>query len=162
MASNHFNSTDDVRMVDVSAKQVTLRAAKAEAFILVNSETAAAIRGGSGRKGDVLQVARIAAIGGVKLTPQLIPLCHPLPVEGVDVRCEWYDNRRLRIEVEVRTIGRTGVEMEALTGAATAALTVYDMCKSLQRDIELGPIRLVAKSGGQSGDYQRTEESTNG
>jgi cyclic pyranopterin monophosphate synthase len=155
MASSHFNAEGNVRMVNVSAKQETIRVAKAEAFVRMNATTADTIRSGTGRKGDVLQVARLAAIGGVKQTATLIPLCHPLPIDGVDIQLDWIEQNCLRLQIEVTTVGRTGVEMEALTGAATAALTVYDMCKSMDRGMEIGPIRLVAKSGGQSGEYQR-------
>ncbi len=156
MASNHFNADGHVRMVDVSEKPVTVRSAIAEGSVTMLAETGELVRRGDGKKGDVLQVARIAAVGGVKRTPDLIPLCHPLAIDGVEVECLWPEPTRLVIRVTVRTTGRTGVEMEALCGATVAALTVYDMCKSVDRAMELGPFYLLHKEGGASGSYERT------
>ncbi len=137
-------------MVDVSHKPETVRVATAQAIMKMQEATADAIRAGTMKKGDVLQVARIAAIQGVKATPQWIPLCHPLIVEAVEVSFEWQSVTELLLKVTVRTTGKTGVEMEALCGASAGMLTVYDMCKSIDRTMELGPLRLLHKSGGMS------------
>ena len=151
MPMNHFDEHGDARMVDVSAKPVTARLAIAVAEVSLNDQAAAAVRRGDGRKGDVLGVARVAAVMAVKRTAELIPLCHPLPIDGVDVAFGWVDDHRLRCRVTVATTGRTGVEMEALTGAAAAVLTVYDMIKAVDRAAVIGPIRVQHKSGGASG-----------
>ena len=147
-------------MVDVSDKLVTRRLAVAEAWILVSQAAMDSIRRGDSKKGDVLAVARLAAIMATKQTSTLIPLCHGIPIEGVDVDFETEHQDRVRCVVTVRTEARTGVEMEAMTGASVAALTIYDMCKSVDRRIELGPIRLLRKTGGKSGDFSsRSNES---
>lgn len=146
-------------MVDVSAKPVTVRTATARAQVTMQAETAAMIREGTAKKGDVLGVARLAAIGATKLTPLLIPLCHAIPVEGVDVDFSWQDETTLICRVSVRTAGKTGVEMEALTAAAAGCLTVYDMCKSVDRGMSIGPIRLLEKTGGASGEFRAAGES---
>ena len=159
MGSNHFNAAGQPRMVDVSAKPTTVRTAVAESWLKVRPSTLALIRDGGGKKGDVLSVARLAAIGATKHTSLLIPLCHAISVEGVDVVFELVAPSSLRCEVTVRTTGRTGVEMEAMTAASVAALTVYDMCKSMDREMEIGPIRLVRKTGGVSGDFERTPDN---
>jgi cyclic pyranopterin phosphate synthase len=138
-------------MVDVSGKPVTARTATAIARVQMTLATADSIRQGTGKKGDVLQVARIAAITGCKQTSQLIPLCHPLPIDGIEVQCDWETTERLAIVVVVKTSHKTGVEMEALTGATIAALTVYDMCKSLERGMEILSVKLLAKEGGSRG-----------
>ncbi len=140
-------------MVDVSAKPMTVRIATAEGIIHMKPETAEMIRSGSAKKGDVLGIARIAAIGAVKATSTLIPLCHAIPIEGVEVEFEAQGKDRWICRVTVRTTGRTGVEMEALTGASVACLTIYDMCKSVDRAMCIEQVRLLAKSGGASGDY---------
>ena len=150
-------------MVDVSAKAVTVRTATASGRVVMRETTAKMIRGGQADKGDVLGVARLAAIGASKLTPQLIPLCHAIAIEAVSVDFDWLpppsDQRAaLRCRVTVRTSGKTGVEMEAMTAAALACLTVYDMVKSVDRQITIGPVQLEAKSGGKSGDFRRGEE----
>ena len=142
-------------MVDVSAKPVTARVAKAETFVKLREETVQAVRNCELRKGDVLAVARLAAIGATKQTAQLIPLCHAIPVEGVEVAFEFSQPDEIRCLVTVRTSARTGVEMEAMTAATVAGLTIYDMCKSIDREISLGPTRLLEKSGGKSGLYVR-------
>ncbi len=138
-------------MVDVSAKSITARRATAVADVTLNDEAAGAVRRGDGRKGDVLAVARVAAVMAVKRTADLIPLCHPLVIDGVEVGFEWLDDHRLQCRVTVATTGRTGVEMEALTGVTVAALTVYDMIKAVDRAAVIGPVRVVHKSGGASG-----------
>jgi len=154
----HFNDQGRARMVDVTGKDATERTAVAETTVTMRPETLAAIRSGRVGKGDVLAVAQVAGIMAAKRTSEWIPLCHPLPLAGIDIRFSDNGVDRLHIEATVKTVGRTGVEMEALTAVSAAALTVYDMCKALQKDMEIGPTRLVRKTGGTSGDYERTEE----
>ncbi len=156
----HFNDQGRARMVDVGEKQITQRTATAAARVLVNRTTFDLIRSGGVKKGDVLTVAQIAGIMAGKRTPDLIPMCHPVPLNGIDLKL-WLDEARLSVEIEATTRceGRTGVEMEALTAVSGAALTVYDMCKAVQRDMEITDIRLVRKTGGVHGDYEREEES---
>lgn len=158
--SSHFNDSGQPRMVDVSAKVVSDRSATAEAWVLVSPAAMELIRQGGSKKGDVLAVARLAAIMAVKQTATLIPLCHAIPIEGVDVDFETQHEGRVRCLVQVRTMARTGVEMEAMTAASVAALTIYDMCKSVDRAMELGPVRLLAKSGGASGDFSRSRDES--
>ena len=134
-------------MVDVGGKDVTDRRAVAAAVVRVSAETARAIRDGDAPKGDVVGTARLAGIQAAKRTAELIPLCHPLPLSFVDVRIELGDTE-VAIEAEARTTAQTGVEMEALTAASVAALTVYDMVKGIERGVEIGAIRLLEKSGG--------------
>ncbi|QDS92926.1 Cyclic pyranopterin monophosphate synthase accessory protein [Roseimaritima multifibrata] len=158
MASNHFGPDGQARMVDVSEKAVTVRTATAETIVLMQPKTMEMIQAGTHRKGDVLAVARLAAIMGCKQTASLIPLCHAIPIEGVDVTFEPFEEptateARLRCQVTVRTTAKTGIEMEAMTGASIAGLTLYDMCKSVDRRMELESIRVVAKAGGKSGDW---------
>ena len=143
-------------MVDVSAKQETVRQAVARATLRMTPATLRVIRRGNAPKGDVLGVARTAGILAAKRTPKLIPLCHPLRITGVDV--EFGDDLRrgeLTVEARVRTVDKTGVEMEALTAAAVAALTVYDMVKAVERGVTIAKIQLVEKSGGKSGHWRR-------
>ena len=153
--SNHFDSDGNAHMVDVSLKESTHREALASADIEMQLETAELIRSGSASKGDVLGIARIAAIQSTKLTQQLIPLCHSIPIESVTVEFQWLQEQVLRCLVRVATTGKTGVEMEAMTGASVAALTVYDMVKSVDRGLEIGPIVLQEKLGGKSGHFRR-------
>jgi cyclic pyranopterin phosphate synthase len=141
-------------MVDVGGKDVTDRVAVAEAVLNLDTGPADALFGGDLPKGDALAVARVAAVLAVKRTPDLIPLAHPLEVTGTDVVIERIP-AGARVQVTVRTTGRTGVEMEALTGAAAGALALYDMVKSLGRGAEIGPLRLLRKSGGRSGEWER-------
>ena len=151
----HFDGSGKATMVDVSEKPETKREASARARVLVNRQTFELIKSGGMKKGDVLSVAQLAGIMGAKKTSELIPLCHPLPIESVKVAltlCE--EDHAVDILASASYTGRTGVEMEALTAAATAALTVYDMCKAIQRDIMITDIRLVEKSGGVHGDYK--------
>jgi cyclic pyranopterin phosphate synthase len=155
--SNKLSHLDDegrVRMVDVGAKDVTARLAVASAFVRMRPETVAAVREHRTPKGDPLETARLAGIMAAKHTASLIPLCHPLPVTHVDVRAELTDEG-VRLEATASVEGRTGVEMEALTAVSVAALTVYDMCKAVDREMVIGEIRLERKSGGRSGDYRR-------
>jgi cyclic pyranopterin phosphate synthase len=141
-------------MVDTSAKAVTARRAVASARVLMSPETVAAVRAQRTPKGDPLEVARLAGIMAAKRTAELIPLCHPLALTHVDVRAEILDDG-VRLEAEAATNAQTGVEMEALTAVAVAALTVYDMCKALDKAMTVTDVRLERKTGGKSGDYER-------
>ena len=142
-------------MVDVGGKEVTERIARAVAYVTLAAETLTLIRDGKVLKGNVFEVARLAGIMAAKRTSELVPLCHPLPVDQAEVNFEVVDERTLKIEARVGTHARTGVEMEALTAVSVAALTVYDMCKSSDRGITIGPIGLVEKTGGKSGPFRR-------
>jgi cyclic pyranopterin phosphate synthase len=150
----HFDDAGASRMVDVSEKPVTVRTAVAEGLVAMRPETLALIRDKKVAKGDVFEVARLAGIMAAKRTADLIPLCHPLPIDGVKVDlAPGEDGASVRIVAQVRTTARTGVEMEALTAATAAALTVYDMCKSAERGMTVGPFRLLEKTGGKSGQW---------
>jgi cyclic pyranopterin phosphate synthase len=151
----HFDDAGAARMVDVGDKPVTARRAKASGSVVMQPATLALIRDGKHKKGDVLAVARLAGIMAAKRTGDLIPLCHPLPLDGVTVDFSYRDEQSLAITAEVRCTGRTGVEMEALTAVSVAALTVYDMCKSVDRVMTIGEIRLEEKDGGRSGHFVR-------
>lgn len=152
----HFDAAGAPVMVDVSAKAETARQATASGRVQMLPETLALIRSGGVKKGDVLQVARLAGIMAAKRTADLIPLCHPLPLTSVKVELALDEaNSAVTIAATVKITGRTGVEMEALTAVSAAALTVYDMCKAVDRGMVIGAIQLEAKSGGRSGDYQR-------
>lgn len=140
------------RMVDVSAKARTTRSATAEAWVLLPQQARAALEGGQNAKGDPLTVARLAGILGAKQTSALVLLCHPLPISGVDMEVELLP-RGVHVQATVRTAGQTGVEMEALAAVTVAALNVYDMLKAASKAIEITGVRLLAKSGGKSGDY---------
>lgn len=151
----HINAAGEAHMVDVSAKAETVREARAEAFVTMLPDTLAMIIDGSHHKGDVFATARIAGIQAAKRTWDLIPLCHPLMLSKVEVNLQAQpEHNRVRIESLCRLTGKTGVEMEALTAASVAALTIYDMCKAVQKDMVIGPVRLLAKSGGKSGDFK--------
>ncbi|WP_104018911.1 cyclic pyranopterin monophosphate synthase MoaC [Roseovarius nitratireducens] len=153
----HFDERGAAHMVDVSDKDVTARVAVAEGHIRMAPQTFDLIAEGRAKKGDVLSVARLAGIMGAKKTPDLIPLCHPLPVTRVAVDLTLDpDLPGIRIEGTVKTTGQTGVEMEALTAVSVAALTVYDMAKAVDRAMEIGGIRVVLKDGGKSGRYEAT------
>ena len=154
----HFDDGGRARMVDVGAKAATARRAVAAGRVLLSPETFDLIKSGGVRKGDVLTVAQIAGIMGAKRTPDIIPMCHPVAISGANLDLA-LDEERNSVEITARVScsGATGVEMEALTAVTVAALTVYDMCKAVQRDIEITDIRLVEKSGGKSGDYRRSE-----
>jgi cyclic pyranopterin phosphate synthase len=149
---SHFDASGNAVMVDVSAKPVTDRVATARARVIMQAETAAMIRGGTAKKGDVLGVARVAGIMAAKRTAELIPLCHPLPISAVTLELE-AGEACVDIAATVRTTGQTGVEMEALTAASIAALTVYDMCKAVDRGMRIEAVRLVHKAGGKSGEF---------
>jgi cyclic pyranopterin phosphate synthase len=150
----HFDQKGNAAMVDVSAKAVTARTATARAQVVMQPETLAMIQGGSAKKGDVLGVARIAGIMAAKRTAELIPLCHPLPISAVTVDLE-ADGTGVEITATVRTTGQTGVEMEALTAASVAALTVYDMCKAVDRSMRIEALRVTHKEGGKSGTFSQ-------
>ena len=149
----HFDAAGKAAMVDVGSKAETAREATARARIVMQSSTLALIRAGDAKKGDVLGVARLAGIMASKRTADLIPLCHPLPITSVKVDLTPTGEDTVEIEATVRTTGRTGVEMEALTAASIAALTVYDMVKAVDRSMRIEALRVVAKSGGKSGDF---------
>lgn len=151
----HFDPSGSSRMVDVGDKQVTRRLARASGLVRMAPETFALIRDKRAAKGDVLEVARLAGIMATKRTADLIPLCHPLAVESVTLDFDFVDDNSLRISATVQVDAKTGVEMEALTAVSVAALTVYDMCKSVDRGIVIGPTQLEEKSGGRSGHWRR-------
>ena len=151
---SHINEQGRARMVDVTDKDITSREAIAEATVIVSEDTMNAILTGGIKKGDVLAVAQVAGIMAAKRTADIIPMCHPLMLSAVDISFT-HTATELHIQSVVRCKGSTGVEMEALTAASTAALTVYDMCKALQRDIEITNIRLIYKNGGKSGEFRR-------
>ncbi len=155
---SHLGPDGSARMVDVGAKPVTLRCAIAEAFVKMKPATARAVRTGKGKKGNVLETARLAGILGAKRASDLIPLCHPVALTKAAVDFEWRGASMLRLEARAEAWDRTGVEMEALTAAAAAALTVYDMVKALDRGVEIRTIRLLSKSGGKSGSYAMKKE----
>ncbi|HEU5484725.1 MAG TPA: cyclic pyranopterin monophosphate synthase MoaC [Microlunatus sp.] len=150
----HLNAAGQARMVDVSAKEVTVRTATAAGRVLLSPACVAALRDGTVPKGDALAVARIAGIQGAKRTPDLIPLCHPLAISSVQVSVEVVDDGA-EITATVRTTDRTGVEMEAMTAVSVAALTVIDMIKAIDKLAVISDVRVVAKSGGRSGDWRR-------
>jgi cyclic pyranopterin phosphate synthase len=150
----HFDAQGQAHMVDVSAKLETHRIARATGVIRMQPATLALIRGGTAKKGDVIGVARIAAIQAAKRTSELIPLCHPLPITRVSVEFEVDEaGSGVRCTAQVETLGRTGVEMEALTAVQVGLLTVYDMCKAADRGMVMGEIRVLEKHGGKSGDW---------
>ena len=153
---NHFDEKGNAVMVDVTDKDVTERIAVAEGKIYVNQEVYAAICAGTVKKGDVLGTARVAGIMATKRTPDLIPMCHPLMLTKVSVDFELDDKERsVKAICTTKLKGRTGVEMEAMTGVSVALLTIYDMCKALDRSMEIGEVHLVKKDGGKSGLYER-------
>lgn len=158
---NHFNRQGQTHLVDVSAKEATFREAMAESWVSTNPETWQKIVDRQFSKGDVLEVARLAGIMATKRTADLIPLCHPLAIERVTVQLEPVAPNRVHIVATVSLHGKTGVEMEALTAATVAGLTIYDMCKAVDRAIVLGPTRLLSKRGGKSGHFQAASTTTN-
>jgi cyclic pyranopterin phosphate synthase len=155
---SHFDELGASRMVDVGAKEVTLRTARASGLVRMSPATQKLIRDKSVAKGDVLEVARLAGIMAAKQTDHLIPLCHSLPLDGVTIDFAFPGNDTVRIESTVKVTARTGVEMEALIAVSIAALTIYDMCKSADRGMTIGEIRLEEKQGGRSGHYQRKSQ----
>jgi cyclic pyranopterin phosphate synthase len=149
---------DDGGMIDVSGKDVTVRTAKASGCIVLGAEAFEVVKKGSCVKGDVLATAKVAAIQAVKSTPAMIPMCHPILIETVDVDFTMNEqDKSVRAEVTVKSSGKTGVEMEALCGAATACLTIYDMLKYTTRAMAITRVELIAKTGGKSGDYKRQD-----
>lgn len=155
----HFNSTGDAHMVDVGAKNVTQREAVAEGRIYMSAITLDLILQGAHKKGDVLGIARVAGIMGAKKTPELIPLSHPISITAVDLELEPESKQNsIYCKAAVRCVGQTGVEMEALTAVQIALLTIYDMCKAVDRGMVMQDIGLLSKSGGKSGTWRRTNE----
>ncbi len=154
----HLDERGRAHMVDVGAKLETAREAVARGEVVMRSETMRLIREQGIAKGDVIAISQVAAVMAAKSTPQLIPLCHPILLDGVEAAFDLSLDDRVKIEVRVRTHGKTGAEMEALTAVAVAALTIYDMCKAVDRQMEISAIRLVRKSGGRSGDWRAEEE----
>jgi len=153
----HFDAGGASRMVDVGGKPVTARMARASGRVRMAAETWERIRTGPAAKGDVLEVARLAGIMAAKKTADLIPLCHPLPLDSVEIAFELPSPGTVEIVATVRCTGRTGVEMEALTAVSAAALTIYDMVKAIDKELVIGEIRLEEKSGGRSGHYVRRD-----
>lgn len=155
----HFNDQGRARMVDVGEKPESVRTAVAAGRVLVNAATFALIKSGGMKKGDVLTVAQVAGVMGAKRTPELIPMCHPVLIDGIDLALS-LDEERCSVEIRatVSCAGRTGVEMEALSAVSAAALTVYDMCKAVQKDMVIADIRLLSKTGGVHGNFRREEE----
>ena len=157
----HFNTQGRAKMVDVSDKAETVRVARAQTSVIVNKDIYSQIKEGVNKKGDVFAVAQVAGIMAAKNTAQIIPMCHPLALSGVDIEFEWKvdeanNHYEVMLSTTVKTTGPTGVEMEALTAASAAALTIYDMCKAAGKEMVIGPTMLLHKSGGKSGDYSRT------
>jgi cyclic pyranopterin monophosphate synthase len=158
---SHLDDSGSARMVDVGAKEESERAARAEARVRMAQETALAVERGDAPKGDVLGTARLAGIQAAKRTAELVPLAHPLPLTFVDVRARVEAAEGLVVlEAEARTVARTGVELEAMTAAAVAALTVYDMVKGLERGVTVEQVALLAKSGGRSGEWRRDDRAS--
>ncbi len=156
----HFSPDGASRMVDVGDKAVTRRTARAEGIVLMQPETLRLVRNRGFSKGDVLEVARLAGIMATKRTADLIPLCHVLPLEKADVQYSFPTENSVRVEVCVSTEAKTGVEMEALTAVSVTCLTIYDMCKSVDRGMEINGIRLLEKTGGRSGHFQRNPQES--
>ena len=159
-ASNRLSHVDPhgaARMVDIATKPATARTATARAVCCMNELTSQAVRNNSNSKGDVLAVARIAGISGAKRTDELIPLCHSLPLEHLGIEFRWLDPTHLEVTATARCTGKTGVEMEAMVAASLAALTVYDMCKSSDREMRIENVELLRKSGGVRGDFERIQ-----
>lgn len=154
---SHLDDRGNARMVDVSGKAETVRTAKAEAVVQTSKAVMAAVKSGSVPKGDVLAVCRVAGIMSAKKTAGLIPMCHPLPLDAVSIEIE-LTGSMVRITASASTSAKTGLEMEVMTAASIAALTFYDMCKSMDKGITIHSVRLLEKSGGKSGDYKRQGE----
>jgi len=157
----HFDETGASRMVDVGAKSVTARAARASGRVVMQAETLIRIKEHGFAKGDVLEVARLAGIMAAKRTAELIPLCHSLPLESVRLAFTFPNATTVAIEAEVQVTAKTGVEMEAMTAVSVAALTIYDMCKAIDRQISIDQVRLEEKSGGRSGHFRREGQPPN-
>ncbi len=153
MEFTHFNEQGLSKMVDVTDKKITYRSAVATAFVRMNDETLSKVKAGSLSKGNVLAVAQVAGIMAAKNTSNAIPMCHPIAIKSADINFHFEDSG-IRIEAVVKCKGETGVEMEALHSVSVTALTIYDMCKAVQKDIEITDIHLVSKTGGKSGDFE--------
>jgi cyclic pyranopterin monophosphate synthase len=156
----HFDESGASRMVDVSAKEVSLRTARASGCVRMEPATLAMIRDRRSAKGDVLEVARLAGIAASKRTGDLIPLCHPLGLDAVELSLSPEGTDAVRVEARVKSVGRTGVEMEALVAVSVACLTIYDMCKAVDRAMVIGPIQLEEKTGGRRGPYRRSDQGS--
>ena len=159
MPLSHFDSSGASRMVDVGHKEPTRRMARASSRVVMRPETLRLVQNRELSKGDVLEVARLAGIMAAKRTDELIPLCHIVPLDRVDIDFTPVNSHTIRIESRVETFGKTGVEMEALVAVSTAALTIYDMCKSIDRDMKVESVQLEEKTGGQSGRFVRQDEA---
>lgn len=158
MELTHINEEGRARMVDVSEKFDTVREAVAIGTVSMKRETIERIKEGTISKGDVLSVAQVGGIMGAKNTPQIIPMCHPIMISGCDISFRIdVENNKIEITATTKTVGKTGIEMEALTAVSTAALTIYDMCKAIDREMVINNIMLVKKSGGKSGIFERKE-----
>ena len=156
MELTHINEEGRAKMVDVSEKVDTEREAVAIGYVSMKRETLEKIKEGTISKGDVLSVAQVGGIMGAKNTPQIIPMCHPIMISGCDINFKMdFENNRVEITATTKTVGKTGIEMEALTAVTTAALTIYDMCKAIDREMIINNIMLVKKSGGKSGVFER-------
>ena len=156
MELTHINEEGRAKMVDVSEKLDTSREAVAIGSVSMKRETLERIKGGTKSKGDVLAVAQVGGIMGAKNTPQIIPMCHPIMISGCDISFKIdFENNKIEITATTKTVGKTGIEMEALTAVSTAALTIYDMCKAIDREMVINNIMLVKKSGGKSGLFER-------
>ena len=157
MEFTHINEEGRAKMVDVSEKFDTVREAVAMGSVSMKRETLERIKQGTISKGDVLAVAQVGGIMGAKNTPQIIPMCHPIMISGCDISFRIdFENTKIEITATTKTVGKTGIEMEALTAVSTAALTIYDMCKSVDREMVINNITLVKKSGGKTGTFERT------
>lgn len=152
---SHIDEKGKVKMVDVSKKDVTERKAIAVGEVKMKPSTLEMIKNGEMKKGAVLETARISGIMGVKKTPDIIPMCHPLLISSIDLEFKFKDENKIKIEAVVKNSGKTGVEMEALTGVSIAALTIYDMCKAVDKSMIINDIKLKYKSGGKSGVFKR-------
>ncbi|SKA95029.1 cyclic pyranopterin monophosphate synthase subunit MoaC [Caloramator quimbayensis] len=159
MEFTHINKEGRARMVDVSLKDETLREAVAKGYVYMKKETLEKIKEGSIKKGDVLSVAQVGGIMGAKRTSDIIPMCHPIMMTGCDISFKLnFEKDRVEITSTVKTVGQTGVEMEALSAVSIAALTIYDMCKAIDREMIISDIKLMKKSGGKSGIFERKED----
>jgi cyclic pyranopterin phosphate synthase len=154
---SHIDEKGNAQMVDITKKDKTNRKATASGIVKMNEDTLQMIKENSIKKGPVLETARIAAIMAVKNTAQTIPMCHPIAIGGIEVDFEYSDDKSIAIKVTVKTYDKTGVEMEALNGVSTAALTIYDMCKAVDKGMVIDDIKLLEKTGGKSGHYKRKE-----
>ena len=154
----HFNQEGRAKMVDVSDKNITKRVAVARGTIKMKPETLNLIRQGKIGKGDVLAVAQVAGVMGAKKTADLIPMCHPIPITGVDISFTELNDEEIEVEATLKTTGVTGIEMEALTAVSVAMLTIYDMCKAVDKEMVIGSTYLASKSGGKSGEFIREGE----